>query len=69
MELFFSNFDLAQLCLYLFWVFFIGLVIYLQKENNREGFPLETEAGDTAFSQGPYPPTDPKTFKLPDDDK
>ena len=65
MELFFSNFDLAQLCLYLFWVFFIGLVIYLQKENNREGFPLETEAGDMAFSQGPYPPTKPKTFKLP----
>ena len=65
MELFFSNFDLAQLCLYLFWAFFIGLVIYLQKENNREGFPLETETGDTAFSQGPYPPTSPKTFKLP----
>ncbi len=65
MELFFSNFDLAQLCLYLFWAFFIGLVIYLQKENNREGFPLETETGDTAFSQGPYPPTNPKTFKLP----
>ena len=65
MELFFSNFDLAQLCLYLFWAFFIGLVIYLQKENNREGFPLETETGDTAFSQGPYSPTNPKTFKLP----
>ena len=65
MELFFSNFDLAQLCLYLFWAFFIGLVIYLQKENNREGFPLETETGDTAFNQGPYPPTSPKTFKLP----
>ena len=65
MELFFSNFDLAQLCLYLFWAFFIGLVIYLQKENNREGFPLETEAGDIASSQGPYPPTSPKTFKLP----
>jgi photosynthetic reaction center H subunit len=65
MELFFSNFDLAQLCLYLFWAFFIGLVIYLQKENNREGFPLETELGDTSVSQGPYPPTSPKTFKLP----
>ena len=65
MEPFFSNFDLAQLCLYLFWAFFIGLVIYLQRENNREGFPLETESGDMALSQGAYSPTDPKTFKLP----
>ena len=65
MEPFFSNFDLAQLCLYLFWAFFIGLVIYLQRENNREGFPLETESGDRALSQGAYSPTDPKTFKLP----
>ena len=65
MEPFFSNFDLAQLCLYLFWAFFIGLVIYLQRENNREGFPLETESGDLALSQGTYSPTDPKTFKLP----
>ena len=62
---FFSNFDLAQLCLYLFWAFFVGLVIYLQKENNREGFPLETEAGDLSNSQGPYAANTPKTFKLP----
>ena len=40
MEPFFSNFDIAQLSLYLFWAFFIGLVIYLQRENMREGYPL-----------------------------
>ena len=41
MEPFFSNFDIAQLSLYLFWAFFFGLVIYLQRENMREGYPLE----------------------------
>ncbi len=65
MEPFFSNFDLAQLCLYLFWAFFIGLIIYLQRENMREGYPLETEAGDTAKNQGLFTLTSQKTFKLP----
>ncbi|MED5473582.1 MAG: photosynthetic reaction center subunit H, partial [Pseudomonadota bacterium] len=66
MEPFFEDFDLAQLSLYMFWLFFVGLVIYLQRENMREGYPLETEAGDESVNQGPYPvPDGPKTFKLP----
>ena len=66
MEPFFADFDLAQLSLYLFWAFFVGLVIYLQRENNREGFPLETESGEKSFSQGmPSSPDESKTFKLP----
>ena len=44
-QTFFGNFDLAQLSLYLFWLFFAGLVIYLQRENMREGYPLESEQG------------------------
>ena len=64
MEPFFSNFDIAQLSLYLFWAFFIGLVIYLQKENMREGYPLENEQSNTAHNQGMYPLPSPKTFKL-----
>jgi photosynthetic reaction center H subunit len=65
MEPFFADFDLAQLSLYLFWIFFAGLVIYLQRENMREGYPLETESGD-ASAQGPFaPPEEPKVFKLP----
>ena len=31
--------DVAQLALYGFWLFFAGLVIYLQVEGRREGFP------------------------------
>ena len=32
-------FDVAQLALYIFWLFFAGLIIYLQLEGRREGFP------------------------------
>ena len=65
MEPFFADFDLAQLSLYLFWLFFAGLIIYLQRENMREGYPLETEAGGESANQGPYPvPEGQKTFRL-----
>ena len=64
MEPFFSNFDIAQLSLYLFWAFFIGLVIYLQKENMREGYPLENEQSNTAYNQGMYPLPSPKLSSL-----
>lgn len=32
--------DVAQLALYGFWLFFFSLVIYLQREAKREGYPL-----------------------------
>ena len=65
-QTFFGNFDLAQLSLYLFWLFFAGLVIYLQRENMREGYPLESEqGGGEAPNQGPYPVPNAKTFNLP----
>ena len=57
--------DFAQVLLYLFWLFFAGLVIYLQRENMREGYPLETEDGRPAPNQGPFPLPKKKTFKLP----
>ncbi len=64
MEPFFGNFDLAQLALYLFWIFFAGLIYYLQTENMREGYPLENDDGTQAGNQGPFPLPKPKTFKL-----
>ncbi|MEM1300416.1 MAG: photosynthetic reaction center subunit H [Pseudomonadota bacterium] len=60
-----GSFDLAQLTLYLFWAFFAGLIIYLQRENMREGYPLVHDDGKTAWNQGPLSVPDPKTFKLP----
>lgn len=62
---FFGNFDLASLSIWLFWGFFALLIFYLQTENMREGYPLETEDGRAAPNQGPFPVPKPKTFRLP----
>ena len=62
---FFGNFDLASLAIWLFWGFFAVLIYYLQTENMREGYPLETEDGAAAPNQGPFPVPKPKTFILP----
>ena len=62
---FFGNFDLASAAIWLFWVFFAGLIFYLQTENMREGYPLETDDGQVAPNQGPFPVPKDKTFKLP----
>ncbi len=61
--IFFGNFDLALISLYLFWFFFAGLIYYIQRENMREGYPLENEDGSHANSLLPVP--EPKTFVLP----
>ncbi len=61
---FFGNVDLASVAIWLFWIFFAGLIIYLQTENQREGYPLEDDEGGSAgFSLFPTPK--PKTFKMP----
>lgn len=60
---FFGNFDLAQLALYSFWVFFAGLVIYLQRENQREGYPTQNE--DCSSAGATFGMPEPKTFILP----
>ena len=61
---FFGNFDLASLAIWLFWAFFAVLIYYLQTENMREGYPLESDDGNAAPNQGPFPVPSPKTFKL-----
>lgn len=60
-----SNIDVAQVVLYLFWVFFAGLIFYLHRENKREGYPLEsgTGMGRNRYEGFPATPT-PKTFTL-----
>jgi photosynthetic reaction center H subunit len=60
---FFGNVDLAQVALYSFWLFFAGLVVYLQRENQREGYPTENEDGSDAGATFGMPA--PKTFILP----
>lgn len=62
-----SYIDVAQLCLYAFWIFFAGLIYYLLRENKREGYPLVSDRSERAprvtvvgFPSLPAP----KTFNL-----
>jgi photosynthetic reaction center H subunit len=57
--------DLALVSLYAFWLFFAGLIYYLQTENMREGYPLEDDDGKPAAGPGLFPLPNPKTFLLP----
>jgi photosynthetic reaction center H subunit len=60
--------DVAQLVLYAFWIFFFGLVIYLRREDKREGYPLESDRTNRTNRMKvvgfPGLP-EPKTFLLP----
>ncbi len=61
-----SHIDVAQIVLYAFWVFFFGLILYLRREDRREGYPLETEvSGKTHWDSAIWTPK-PKVWKLPD---
>ena len=60
----FNNIDVAQVVLYMFFIFFAGLVMYLRREDKREGYPLESERSGQVIVQGfPELPA-PKTYKL-----
>ncbi|AEI96422.1 MULTISPECIES: photosynthetic reaction center subunit H [Roseobacter] len=62
---FFGEFDLASLSLWLFYIFFAGLIIYIQRENMREGYPLEDDEGNPSSNPSMWPIPSDKTFKLP----
>ena len=62
---FFGEFDLAALSIWLFWGFFALLIFYIQRENMREGYPLENDDGTEAGNQGLFPVPEDKTFELP----
>lgn len=57
-----QSIDLAQLVLYMFWLFFAGLIVYLVRENHREGYPMETDNGRGGHITG-WPVPGPKVFK------
>jgi photosynthetic reaction center H subunit len=61
-----SYIDLAQVILYLFIAFFLGLVYYLHREGKREGYPLESDRSGHVRVEGfPSVPA-PKTYFLAD---
>lgn len=60
--------DVAQLVLYAFWIFFFGIIIYLRREDKREGYPLQSDrserSGGRIKVQGFPAMPGPKTFLL-----
>jgi photosynthetic reaction center H subunit len=58
--------DVAQIVLYVFWIFFFGLVIWLVREGKREGYPLISDRRDYVDIQGFPAIPRAKTFKLAD---
>ena len=63
---FFGDFDLASAAIWLFWIFFAGLVYYLQTENMREGYPLRDDNDGVPANESLLPIPQAKTFKLRD---
>lgn len=59
--------DVAQVTLYVFWIFFAALVWYIRKEDRREGYPLEHDVtGEYNKDPWLFIPA-PKKFVLPHD--
>ncbi len=62
---FFGTFDVTALILTVFTLFFFGLIIYLRREDRREGYPIESdETGRLEPAQGLLFAAQPKTFRL-----
>lgn len=61
-----NGIDIASVVLYSFWIFFAGLILYLRREDRREGYPLENEeTGGYEPQGGLFFTAEPKTFILP----
>jgi photosynthetic reaction center H subunit len=61
-----GGYDIAFIALVLFVLFFFGLVLYLRREDRREGYPLEDDqTGKIVNPGGWFFFPDPKTFTLP----
>lgn len=61
-----ADIDLTSMVFAAFTLFFIGLIVYLQRESRREGYPLEDEAtGRVDTPGGVLHTAAPKTFLMP----
>lgn len=56
--------DVAQVTLYVFWIFFACLIFYLRREDKREGYPLESNTGGGGVAHGFPRMPDPKRYLL-----
>jgi len=58
--------DVAQVVLYAFWVFFACLIVYLRREDKREGYPLESDRSGAITVQGFPAFPGQKSFRMAD---
>jgi photosynthetic reaction center H subunit len=58
--------DVAQVTLYVFWIFFACLIFYLRREDKREGYPLDSTASGGGVVHGFPRMPDPKNYLLRD---
>jgi photosynthetic reaction center H subunit len=56
--------DVAQVTLYVFWIFFGCLIYYLRREDKREGYPLDSTGLAGGVVHGFPRMPDPKTYLL-----
>ncbi len=66
-----SYVDLAQILLYVFWIFFFGLILHLRTEDKREGYPMAPDPANPSEKNKRhmvgYPDIPkPKEFRMPD---
>jgi photosynthetic reaction center H subunit len=58
--------DVAQVVLYVFWLFFFLLILYLRREDRREGYPLISEDPNEKDVWAVQALPEPKQFLLSD---
>ncbi len=61
-----EHIDLTLILLYAFWIFFFGLILYLQRESRREGYPLEVEVTGKVHTDSEIWTPKPKFWSLPE---
>ena len=60
-----SNYiDFATISIYLFWFFFAGLILYLRREDKREGYPLDSDRQGVTVQGFPAMPA-PREARAP----
>lgn len=65
-QVFNGGLDVTEWVLYGFFLFFAGLIIYLRREDRREGYPLEDDVtGRRELEGGLLFTAQPKVFRLP----
>lgn len=62
---FVTGIDLVDISLWLFTLFFLGLIFYLRLEDRREGYPLETDTTNKLEATGVFWSPKSKRFNLP----